>query len=68
MTGIAYAGFETEEFAPVLEEDFAVAGEIVGFEGRGGERGFGVEEAGELGDEGFPLTRDMLARLILILS
>ncbi len=30
----------------MVEEDFAVAGEIVLFEGRGCEGGFGVKEAG----------------------
>ena len=32
-------------------EELAVAGEVVLFEGGGGQGGFGVEEAGELGDE-----------------
>ena len=41
----------------MVEEDFAVAGEVVLFQGRGGEDGFGVEEAGELGDEVFALVR-----------
>lgn len=29
----------------MIEEDFAVAGEVVGFESGGAEGGFGVEEA-----------------------
>ena len=32
-------------------EDFAVAGEVVLFQGGGGRSGFGVEETGELSDE-----------------
>lgn len=43
----------------MVEEDFAVAGQVVGFEGGGGEGGFGVEEAGQLGDEGFSLVGDV---------
>ena len=31
LAGIAYAGFEAERFTPVVEEDLAVAGEVVGF-------------------------------------
>ena len=43
-------GAETSELGPVFDKDFAVAGEVVLFEGGRGESGFGVEEAGELGD------------------
>lgn len=46
MAGVAYAGFEAEKLASVVEEDFAVADEIVGLQGGGAEGGFGVEEAG----------------------
>ena len=53
--GVSEGGAEAGEFAAVVEEDLAVSGEIVLFEGGGGECGFGVEEAGELGDEGFAL-------------
>lgn len=53
--GVGEGGAEAGELAAVVEEDFAVAGEVGLFEGRGGEGGFGVEEAGELGDEGFAL-------------
>ena len=52
---LADCGCETLEFATVVLEDFAVAGEVVLFQGRGCEGGFGVEEAGELGDEGVTL-------------
>lgn len=31
LTRVGYAGFQADEFAPVVEEDFAVAGEVVGF-------------------------------------
>ena len=55
LAGIVYGGFQPDELAAVVEEDFAVAGQVVGFEGRGGEGGFGVEETVELGDEGFSL-------------
>lgn len=52
---LADGGCETLEFATVVLEDFAVAGEVVLFQGRGCEGGFGVEETGELGDEGVTL-------------
>ena len=52
-------GTQAGELAPVVEEDFAVAGEVGLFEGGGCEGGFGVEEAGELGDEGFTLQRGL---------
>ena len=42
--------FKARKLCAMLLEDLAVAGEIGGFEGGGG--GFGVEEAGELGDQG----------------
>lgn len=54
-TGVGEGGAEAGELAAVVEEDFAVAGEVCLFEGGGGEGGFGVEEAGELGNEGFAL-------------
>lgn len=50
VAGLGDGGFETLEFATVVVEDFAVTGEVVLFEGGGGEGCFGVEEAGELGD------------------
>lgn len=37
-------------------EDFTMAGEVVLFQGGGGQGGFGVEETGELGDEGLTLV------------
>lgn len=39
----------------VLVQDLAVAAEVVLLEGGGSQDGFGVEEAGELGDEGLAL-------------
>lgn len=44
------SGGQTLEFAAVVLEDFTVAGEVVLFQGGGGESSFGVEEAGQLGD------------------
>ena len=55
VAGVGEGGAQARELAAVVEEDFAVAGEVGLFEGGGGERGFGVEEAGELRDEGFAL-------------
>lgn len=43
-------GIEALEFAAVVGEDFAVAGEVALFQGGGGEGRFGIEEASELGD------------------
>lgn len=51
-------GFEARELGAVLLQDFAVAGQVGGFEGAGG--GFGVEEAGELLEEGGALGRVVL--------
>lgn len=45
VAGVDDVGAEAGEFPPVVEEDFPVAGEVVLFEGRGGEDRFGVEEA-----------------------
>jgi hypothetical protein len=42
----------------VLCEDFSVAGEVILFQSGGGEGRFRVEEAGELGDEGFSFFED----------
>ena len=42
----------------MFEEGFAVAGEVVLFEGGGGEEGFAVEEAGELGEDVFALLEE----------
>jgi hypothetical protein len=39
----------------MILEDFAIAGQIALFQGGCGKSGFGVEETGELGDEGFTL-------------
>ncbi len=55
VTGFGDGGLETLELALVVEEDFAMPGEVVLFEGRGSEGGFGVEEACQLGDEGVAL-------------
>jgi hypothetical protein len=46
VTGLRDGGSEAFELALVVEEDFAVAGEVVLFKGRGCQCGFGVEEAG----------------------
>ena len=35
LAGVAYGGFQPEELAAVVEEDLAVAGQVVGFQGRG---------------------------------
>ena len=43
------------ELPAVVGQDFAMAGEVILFKGGGGEGSFGVEEAGELGDERFTL-------------
>ena len=42
----------------MVEEDLAMAAEVVLFEGGGCEGAFGVEKAGELGDERFALDRE----------
>lgn len=39
----------------MVGELVAEEGEVVLFQGRGGEGGFGVEDAGEVGDGGFTL-------------
>ncbi len=52
----------------MVDEDFAVAGEVVLFESGGGESGFGVEEAGELGDEGFTLWGGYQVRLWVLMG
>lgn len=41
----------------MLEENFAVSGEVGLFQGGGGEGRFGVKKARELGDECFSLKR-----------
>lgn len=46
----------------MVDEDLAVAGEVVGFQGGCVEGGFRVEETAELGDEGFSLKGNMLAK------
>jgi hypothetical protein len=55
VAGLGDRGSEAFELTLVVEEDFAVAGEVVLFEGRGCQGGFRVEEAGELGYEGVTL-------------
>jgi hypothetical protein len=42
----------------VLEEDFAMSGEVGLFQGGRGEGGFRVKEARELGDERFSLEEE----------
>ena len=44
----------------VVLEDFTVAGEVVLFQGGGGQGGFGVEETGELRDEGLTLGWELV--------
>ena len=51
----ADGGFEALQLATVVLEDFAMTGEVVLFQGRSCQGGFGVEEAGELGDKGVTL-------------
>lgn len=46
-----------DEFPFVVEEDFAMSGEVVLFEGGGCEDGFRVEKTGELGYEVFALVK-----------
>ena len=46
LAGVGDGGFEADEFVAVVEEDFAVAGQVVGFEGGGREGGVRVEEVG----------------------
>lgn len=58
VAGFRDGRFETLELATVVVEDFAVTGEVVLFEGGGGEGCFGVEEAGELSDKGVALVID----------
>lgn len=61
VAGVGDGGAEAGELAPVVEEDFAVPGEVVLFERGGGEGGFGVEEAGELGYERFSLLESSVS-------
>lgn len=56
--------FQARELGAVLGEDFAVAGEVGGFEGAGG--GFAVEGARELGEEGGALWGLVLVRGLLV--
>lgn len=48
VAGLGDGRSEAFELALVVEKDFAVAGEVILFEGGGCEGGFGVEETGEL--------------------
>lgn len=50
VAGCLEGGLEARELGAVLLEDLAVAGQVGGFQGGG--CGFGVEEAGELLEEG----------------
>ena len=61
MARVGDGRLEASELASVVEEDFTVAGEVVGFEGGGVEGGFGVEETIELRDESFSLVGETLA-------
>lgn len=45
IPGLGDRGGQALEFAAVVLEDFAVAGEVVLFQSRGGQRGFGVEKS-----------------------
>lgn len=55
IAGFRDRGTKTGELATVVEEDFAVSGEVILFEGRGCQGGFGVEETRELRYQGFAL-------------
>lgn len=55
VTGGGEGGAEPGEVALVGGKLVAEKGEVVLFQGGGGEGCFGVEEAGELGDDGFSL-------------
>lgn len=61
------SGGQSLELPAVVGQDFAVAGEVILFEGGGGEGSLGIEEARELGDERFTLyetvSRDTLCFL-----
>ena len=59
VAGFGNGGAETPQLGAVLDEDFAMAGEVILFESGGGEGGFGVEEAGELGDQGVSLRKEV---------
>ena len=59
ITRVGDVGAEAGEFPPVIEEDFAVTGEVVLFQGGGGEGRVGVKKPGELGDEGFALRKSV---------
>ncbi len=60
LAGFGNGGAKAGEGVAVLEEGFVVAGQVVLLQGGGGQEGFAVEEAGELGDEGFALLEEFL--------
>jgi hypothetical protein len=51
VAGFGYRRAQSTKLDAMFGEEFTVAGEVVLFECGGGKGGFGVEEAGELGDE-----------------
>lgn len=51
VAGLGDSGGEAGQLAAVVGEDLAVAGDVVLFQRGRGQGCFGVEEAGELGDE-----------------
>ena len=55
VAGGGDGGAQPGELAPVVEQDLAVAREVVLLEGGGGEVGGGGEEEGEARGEGFAL-------------
>ena len=58
-------GANAGELTPVVEQDLAVAREIVLLEGRGGEIGRGGEKEGEARGEGFALEEGRCVRVVL---
>lgn len=63
MAGVVDGRFEADKLASVVEEDLAVAGEVIRFQGGCVEGGFGVEETAELGDEGFSLRGNIVSQV-----
>ena len=60
IAGLADIGAYSRKLATVFQEDLAVTGKVVLFEGRRGEDGFRVEQAGKLRDQSFALFKDVL--------
>lgn len=58
LARLGHRGAQPRERVPVVEQGFAVAGKVVLFQRGGREEGFAVQEAGELGDEGFALIEE----------